>query len=134
MRDAQELTALAYTERKQGHLDLARQHYEEAAALYRAEGADLRLAHTVRHVGDIFMQQRLHDAAGPCYAEALALYRQHPEANRLDLANALRATALYKEASGHLDESKALWREAGELYAQVGIAEGVAESQRRQAS
>jgi tetratricopeptide (TPR) repeat protein len=134
MDEAQELTALAYAERKQGNLDLARQHYEEAAALYRAEGADLRLAHTVRHVGDIYRQQGLLEPAGPCYEEALALYRQHPEANRLDLANALRATALFKEASGDLDESKVLWREAGELYAQVGIAEGVAESQRRQAS
>src|SRR5215470_18228602 len=37
--------------------DAALQHYQEALGLYRAEGDVLKIAHTVRHVGDIHRYQ-----------------------------------------------------------------------------
>src|ERR1017187_8136279 len=50
---AKALTGLGQIERDLHHSEAALQHYEEAAAIYRAEGDVLRLAHTVRHLGDI---------------------------------------------------------------------------------
>src|SRR5271169_6817947 len=50
---AQALTALGQIERDLHNLDAALQYYAEAAAIYRAERNAPRLAHTVRHLGDI---------------------------------------------------------------------------------
>lgn len=48
----------------------------------------------------------------------------------LDLANALRVTALAMEASMKPGDATSLWREAGMLYAEAGVGEGVAECER----
>ena len=48
-------------------------------------------------------------------------------AARLDHANALRPMAILKEELGQVEEARALWRRARELYGAVGIEAGVAE-------
>jgi hypothetical protein len=45
----------------------------------------------------------------------------------LDLANALRVTALAFEALARRAEAVARWRRARELYAALGVLEGVTE-------
>ncbi len=66
-------------------------------------------------------------AAEPCYAEALALYREQDEPPALDYANALRPMAILKETLGQVDDAKVLWQRARTLYGAVPIEEGVAE-------
>jgi hypothetical protein len=63
--------------------------------------------------------------------EALSIYRQHQEARPLDVANALRGFAILKESVGAREESGRLWQEAHDLYVQVDVPAGVAESAAR---
>src|SRR6185312_15703655 len=93
----------------------------------------LKLAHTIRHIGDIHRHEGRTEPAESCYQEALAIYRAHAETPPLDLANALRGFALLKESLGASQEARALWEEAGKLYASVNVEAGVIESERRMA-
>jgi tetratricopeptide (TPR) repeat protein len=111
--------------------DAALLHYEEAVALYRAEGDALKLAHTVRHVGDIYREASHPDLAESRYQEALALYHSHKETPPLELANAIRGLAILKCDAGEVDVARALWEEARDLYEAVNVAAGVAESNSR---
>lgn len=117
--------------RREGRLEEALSLYERAAAAYREGGDSLRLAHTVRHVGDIQRQAGRPELAEPRHREALDLYRRHPNPPRLDLANAIRPLAILEERAGRTEEARRLWTEARELYTACGIAEGAAESSRR---
>ena len=69
--------------------------------------------------------------AEPFYVEALAIYRLHPEAPHLDLANAIRSLALLKGEEGKGEEARALWEEARELYRACDVSAGVSESEAR---
>src|SRR5688572_27696523 len=71
---ARALTGLGQVERDVGDHEIARQHYEEALAIYRAEGDALRVAHAVRHLGDIHREDGRLELAGRCYREALEFY------------------------------------------------------------
>lgn len=103
--------------------------YEEAVSLGRNQNNDpLFLAHTVRHLGDVRRHLGQHEAAQSCYEEALKFYRGEPEANPLDLANALRPFAILKEELGDLRGATAFWREVRELYHSLAIDAGVVEA------
>jgi tetratricopeptide (TPR) repeat protein len=128
---AEELRQRAYQARRDGRLDDAKRHYQEAAELYRADGDVLRLAHTIRHLGDIHRGEGHPELAGPCYEEALALYRGHEHTPPLDLANTLRGYGILEHDTGNLAHAKALWEEARDLYAAVDVQPGVAEGNRR---
>ena len=106
-------------------------NYEEAAVIYREEGDILKLAHTIRHVGDIYRNLGKQELAEPCYGEALELYRANKKTAPLDLANAIRGYALLKHDQGEVQQAKSLWQEARDLYASVNVEAGVAESSRR---
>jgi len=140
---ARALTDLGQIERDLHHADAALGLYEEAAAIYRSEGSaerstegsaegnDLRLAHTVRHVGDIHRSAGHAALAEPCYDEALSLYRANPQTTPLDLANTIRGLGILKFDSGDAPRAGSLWTEARSLYAKACANEGVAESERR---
>jgi tetratricopeptide (TPR) repeat protein len=128
---AQAFTELGRVERDLRETDAALLHYGEAAAVYRKLDEPLRLAHTVRHIGDILRGDGQLQPAGPHFREALEIYRAHPETPPLDLANALRGYALLQEELGEKQEAVALWREARELYAAVNVQAGVDEGDRR---
>jgi tetratricopeptide (TPR) repeat protein len=128
---ARALADLGQIERDLHHNDAALRHYEEAVAFYRVEGALLKVAHTIRHVADIQRHEGNHRLAEVCYEEALRIYREHSKTPPLDLANALRGSALLKESMGEIKQAFVQWQEAGELYADVHVDAGVVESRRR---
>lgn len=116
--------------------------YEEAAALSCKLDNPLAFAHTIRHVADIQRNLEKFEGGAANYAEALRIYRAHPERNTLDLANTLRGYALLQSSMGRKAEAIALWQEAGELYDQVwrepgtpysqsDLAPGIEESERQ---
>jgi hypothetical protein len=109
----------------------ALKYYEEASKLRRACPDQLKFAHTVRHLGDVYMEQAGCLRAEPCNIEALAIYRIHPSPPKLDLTNAIRAYAVLITGIGRRGESRPLWTEAAELHKNPGIAEGVEECARR---
>jgi tetratricopeptide (TPR) repeat protein len=128
---ARSLTALGQIERDLLNNELALLCYEEAVAIYRKGNDALILAHTIRHVADIQRHQGLTAAADTNYREALELYRAHKQSRPLELANAIQGYAILKQEAGEVEQAKSLWEEARELYAAVGIREGVEESSRR---
>ncbi|MGA7685870.1 MAG: tetratricopeptide repeat protein [Terriglobales bacterium] len=128
---ARALADLGQIERDLGRLDAALKHYEEAAAIYRAQNNLPRLAHTIRHIGDIHRSAGHPALAEPCYEEALILYRNDKQTTPLDLANAIRGFAILKSDAGDSPKAIALWTEARDLYRVAAVNEGVAESSRR---
>lgn len=111
--------------------DAAREHYEEAVAIFREVDDPLRLAHTVRHLGDVHYEAGRAALAEPCFHEALSIYRGHPKTDPLDLANAIRSLAVLKGESEETGEAKSLWQEARDLYVTVGVEPGIAECDAR---
>jgi len=128
---ANELRQRGESARRRRDLTTAIRHYEEASKLLRDSPDRLKFAHTVRHLGDVYMEQADCLRAEPCYIEALAIYRGHPSPARLDLANAIRAYAVLMTGTRRRDESRPLWTEAAGLYKNLGIAAGVEECARR---
>ncbi len=88
----------------------------------------LRLAHTLRHLGDVHCEAGRADLAEPCYVEALTLYRSHEHTLPLDLANAIRGLAALNDDDGKNQEATHLWQEAHDLYATCDVPAGAAES------
>lgn len=109
----------------------AEQRYKEAVGLFREFDEPLKLAHTIRHLGDVYRHANKTVLAEACYVEALAIYRSHKDTPPLDVANAIRSHAVLKEAGGDRQHARALWQEAHDLYLGVGVGAGVSESAAR---
>ena len=105
---------------------MARLCYEEAVVLFREADQPLILAHTIRHLGDVYLEQGRPDLAEPCYHEALGLYRNHTDESSLDLANAVRSLAVLR-----WEQARMLWEEARVLYTGLSIEVGIKESSAR---
>jgi tetratricopeptide (TPR) repeat protein len=105
--------------------------YRLAVAHLRRGDEPLKLAHAVRHLGDAYHRKGQSADAAPCYAEALAIYRTHPQARPLDLANAIRSSAVLESDEGRAESAQRLWQEAYDLYVACGVQAGVAESSAR---
>ena len=90
-----------------------------------------RLAHTIRHLGDVYQDAGRSTVAETCYQEALALYRGIEDTNPLELANAIRSLAVLKGEAAEIEEATRLWQEAHDLYVTVKVPAGVAESAAR---
>ena len=105
--------------------------YKLAVASVRKVDDPLKLAHTVRHLGDAYYYARRFALAEPCYVEALSIYRRHENTRPLDLANAIRSFAVLKDEVGATEEAQPLWQEAHDLYVALSATAGVAESAAR---
>jgi tetratricopeptide (TPR) repeat protein len=106
--------------------------YQRAVALLRQAEADkFLLAHTIRHLGDVYMDAGQTELAEPALREAVALYHSEPGAGELDVANALRSLAVWSETDGAPEEARSLWLDVRSRYAELGIDAGVEESTRR---
>jgi len=125
---AQALKGQGQIERDQRRFESAITRYEEAAAIERTLEDPLRIAHTIRHLGDMHSDPTV---AEPYFVEALQIYRAHPETNSLDLANALRGYAILKAKTGPADLARLLFIETRDLYAKLGIQAGVDECNSR---
>ncbi len=125
---AKALTGLGQIERDLRNIPEALRYYRAAEAIYRGLADPLRLAHTVRHVGDILRGEGSLDQARPCYDEALRIYREQDQTPPLDLANAIRGFALLKAETGEREQAKNLWQEARSLYQSEDVQAGVRES------
>ena len=108
---------------------MARLCYEEAVILFREADEPLLLAHTVRHLGDVYLEQGRPDLAEPCYHEALGIYRNHADESSLDMANAVRSLAVLR-----WEQAKTLWEEARTLYTGLSIEAGIKDSTARVAA
>ena len=119
---------------KLGHvaLDLdepnrARTLFRESVAVARETADPLRLAHALRHLGQVNRRLGRLESTGQCYEEALGLYEQAGTAHPLDHANALRPAAALRQEFGDVEAARLLWRKAAELYRIAGVEEGVRE-------
>lgn len=127
----QALRDLGELQRKLQDADDARRHYEESVAIFREVDDPLRLAHTVRHLGDLHCDAGRVALAEPCYVEALTIYRSHEHTPPLGLANTIRSLAVLKDDAGEIEEATRLWQEALDLYGATNVSAGVAESAAR---
>jgi hypothetical protein len=92
----------------------------DAVALARQSNDPLLVAYTLRHTAEIQAQLGFFDQSATEIAEAIRIYRGHASNHALDLANALRISALNAERRAHVE-----WREAETLYASVNVQAGV---------
>ena len=127
MTTAGEATSQGYQARKDGKFSMAREHYADAAKLYREQNDLLAYAHTIRHIADIYQQERNPVPAKPLYEEALEIYRSNLQTKLLDLANTVRPYALLMEKQGDSALATKLWEEARNLYGSLRINEAVFE-------
>src|SRR5213594_1629470 len=98
-----------------------------AVASARRREDPLKLAHTIRHLGDAYYYAGRWALAEPCYVEALSIYRRHENRQPLDLANAIRSFAVLKDEVGAAAEAELLWQEAHDLYVALDVSAGIAE-------
>lgn len=126
------LGKLGHVAQDLGHPDRAHTLFEESVAVARQTGDPLRVAHAVRHLGQVNRRLGRLEDARRCYEEALALYDlAGAEAHPLDHANALRPMAVLSEELGDVDAARVLWRRAAKLYRTAGVEEGVRECEAR---
>lgn len=127
---AGQLRELGESARRKRDLAAAQKYYEEATALLRASADRMRFAHTVRHLGDVYVDLQNWVGAEESYIEALNIYRGQPATRVLDFANAIRSYAVLKDKTGRQEESRGLWAEAGRLYQELGVEAGIEECNR----
>jgi len=128
MSDAvRELLAAARQARNERRMDDALLGYSQAAELARDNHNPTLLAHALRHVSDIAREMGRAEMALAAGKEAVDLVRATPGSPHLDLANALRVTALAWQGLGKPAEAAPLWREARDLYTSADIPAGVKE-------
>jgi hypothetical protein len=123
----------AKSARRQGRLSDAKALYGEAAESFQAEQQPARWAHALRHSAELAI--RTGDPSGGLVeAQAvIAHYRSSPPSS-LEMANTLRVLALAEAAIGERDRACTHWSEARALYVDVGVADGIAEADRRVAA
>ena len=125
---AEALMGTAQTRRDQNDRISASIYLSEAITLLRnsyithPDEISRPLAHALRHAAEIRSELREYAVAGTHIQEAVRLYRAVSPPMPLDLANALRVSALNDEREAH-----ASWVEAEALYREVDVQEGVAE-------
>jgi hypothetical protein len=124
------LKGLGQSERDLRNGQAALTLYEEAGAHGCAPSEPLLLAHAILHPGDIHLDAARLELTDPCYREALGLCREHEQTAPLDLADAIRPSAIRNERKGEVEEGMSRWEEAQRFYAAVDASAGVAESSR----
>jgi exonuclease VII small subunit len=115
----------------EGRAGDARNSYARAAALSRESGAPLLQAHALRHLSDLDRQADHLEQALAHAEQAAALYRANAQGTSPDMANALRLKGLALDGLRKTGQARDAWAAARELYALAGVADGVAECERR---
>lgn len=121
------LAGMAQLHRDAGDAASALPLFEEAVTHCQQLRDAQLLAHALRHLGETHLELRALGRAEQHLRDALATYRTLPDTMTLDVANALRPLAVCLDRQGADEDARALWGETREVYAALGIAEGVAE-------
>jgi hypothetical protein len=129
--DIQDRLDQAAAARAEGRMVDARNGYAQSAALARETGKPLMRAHALRHLSDLDGEADKPAEALAHAEQALALYRRHAPDGRLDIANALRLTALALDNLRRPEAAAKAWAEARDGYAAAGVMDGVAECDAR---
>jgi tetratricopeptide (TPR) repeat protein len=106
--------------RRAGRTDEAASLADAALVAARESGDCLLVAYTLRHTADVHSQLGHSHQAADEITEAIRIYREHASDHTLDLANALRISALNAERG-----ALAAWQEAKTLYALVDVQAGI---------
>lgn len=116
----------AYQRRAAGDSAKARELYGRVADLARDSGNSGALSHALRHMSDIDRGDG--DAAAALLAanEAVVICEAVGDGATLELANALRLSALARDQLGD-DAAAGFWFRAREAYAKVGVEAGAQE-------
>lgn len=128
-REIEILLERARTARRAGRLTEAREAWAQAAVLAQAGGHPMLEAGALRHLSDLDREAGRGDAALASARRACALYEG--TGRPLDLANALRLTALALDALSRPAEARTAWTRARDLYAAANVTDGVAECEAR---
>jgi hypothetical protein len=123
----------AKSARRQGRLVDATALYVEAAESFQAEQQPARWAHALRHAAELAV--RAGDcAAGLHYARAVVEHYRSSPPSPLEMANALRVSALAEAAAGEGASARLHWNEARMLYMDAGVVQGVVDAERHAAA
>jgi hypothetical protein len=122
----------AKSARRQGRLSDVTALYEEAAESFQKEQQPQRWAHALRHAAE-FAVKAGDSATGLREARTVLEYYRSSPPTVLEMANALRVAAFAEAAAGAMESARAYWSEARTLYGDAGVADGVAEAERRMA-
>ena len=109
--------AAAQQARDSGDIYDALLQQRRAITLLRDIGDRAALAHAIRHLADILVADGRAGEAAESITEMLTLYRATPDAQPLDIANALRSAAIQAEAIGDNETARAFWVQARDRYA-----------------
>jgi hypothetical protein len=96
----------------------------EAVAQARQTEDALQLASTFRHTANINSKLGRYEIATAQISEAVSIYRRCTSPSPLDLANALRVSALNEER-----RLVHVWHETKDLYASLNVQAGVEEAE-----
>ncbi len=119
----------AQYDRDNGDLESALELSKRSLEFYEKSGNQQRIAHSARHIADIQSGLGKYSEAEVNYQKALRIYRESPETDTLNLANAIRPYGILLKERGRIDEAKTLLTEAKKLYQEVDIQAGVDEMQ-----
>lgn len=120
---AEELNREAKLKRNEGEFAEAVSLHEQALLIFRKLDRPAERAYTLRHVADLHSELGELTKAKREIEEAINFYRDTPYGKPLDLANALRVSALNTER-----QANKLWQEARSLYGSLKIDAGVDEA------
>ena len=99
--------------------------YTQAQQHYIKSGNTNKIAHSTRHIADIQQELGLYEYSLSNYKQAIDIYRKSGDVNPGDLANALGGFANLLEILKENILAIEFWTKAGELYASIGLQEGV---------
>ena len=110
-------------------LSKALEYCQQSLNFYRKANKLDKVAHSIRHLADLQRRLGKNSVAESNYREAIDIYRNNPQTDTGDLANALRGFALVLEQLNKITEAMSVWEEARELYHKCGIQAGVDEAE-----
>ena len=122
-----DLVGAARAARDKGEPAEAEALYRRAATFAESQGLPVALAFARRHISDLARLRGAPNEALDTAQAAAEAYRRVVVARTLDLANALRLTALALTDLARMEEARSAWREAGVLYEACGVQAGVDE-------
>lgn len=118
------LKAQAHHDR--GELREALKYYKEIEHIYIALEDKARQMHTLRHIGNLYLDLEEFECAEKCLIQVLEAYEATPPA-ALEMANTHRLYALALGGLNRQAEAKTYWQKAKEVYEKLWIPEAVEE-------